>query len=105
MMKTFILASAVAIALWPTAAAAGDQDILKDLGTVLGSGDFCGLTLDDDAIEAYLPSPGPQHNMEFTSLAHAMWAAVAVNLSLPKSAKAARCAYLAKLADSYGLTH
>jgi hypothetical protein len=76
-----------------------------NLGDVLASEAFCGLTYDQAAISAFIDKHVKADDMGFTSTLQMMTEGKEIDLQkMSPSAKTAHCAQIARVARAYGFT-
>ena len=103
-MRAFLLLVAltgVALSLKP--AAATDGNLSLHLGTILGSEQFCGLTYDQSAIQAFIEKNVSADDMRFASELNSMATGTKYqNKEMTPSEKTARCTQIQRVAKSFG---
>lgn len=83
--------------------AADSMSLALNLGTVLGSEKFCGLTFDQKAITAYIEKNIRADDMSFPAMLTTMTGGTEIqNKSMSDSAKTAHCTQVTRIAKSYG---
>ena len=92
----------------PARASAQGMDSMAlavNLGDVLASEAFCGLTYDQAAIGAFINKNVKAEDMGFTSTLQMMTEGKEIDLQkMSPSAKTAHCVQIARVARSYGFT-
>lgn len=77
--------------------------LANNLGTVLASEEFCGLTYNQSAIKAFIEKSVKADDMSFPSTLSSMTMGAKYSLKdMSPSDKTARCAQVARIAKSYG---
>lgn len=104
--KSSIARFVTIVALFSDAAFAWDQDtseFAEQLGIVLGSEDFCGLTYDQQAITRYIGDHINPENLDFAHLLKVdTWSTQNENKEMSTSEKTARCFQITRTAKSLG---
>ena len=106
-MKTAVGIAAAVLAL-AAVGLAGAQNfdsmrLATDLGDVLASEEFCGLTYDQDAISTFIESKVKADDMSFTSTLRMMTDGVRYGLAdMTDSQKTAHCRQTERVAKAYG---
>ncbi len=104
--KSFIAEFLAIVAVFPEAALAWDQEayqFAQQLGIVLGSEDFCGLTYDQQAIMRYIGGHINPDNLDFAELLDTeTFSARSENKQMSASEKTARCYQVTRTAKSLG---
>jgi hypothetical protein len=76
------------------------------LGSVSGSEKFCGLSYDQEAIEAFNEKNVAANDMEFAPTLNSMVGGVRVeNREMSPSEKTAHCTQIRRVAKSFWFTH
>lgn len=79
------------------------MDLASNLGTVLASEEFCGLSYEQDAIAAFIEQNVNASDMGFASILQLMTDGHAYSLKeLSPSARTAHCTQIRRVAKSYG---
>ena len=100
-----LLFLSIAALFAPESAFATGQSLAVDLGTILGSEDFCGLTYDQAAIDAFIVKNVSSDDTGFASDLESMSAGTKVeNEHLSLSEKTARCTQVRRTAKALGFT-
>ena len=100
-MKRYALAAMLAAT--PAAAQLETMQLAVELGSVLGSESFCGLTYKQDRIAAFIAEKAPANDMGFApNLAMMTQGADFQNQSMTPSAKTAHCAAITQTARHFG---
>ncbi|WP_395815242.1 hypothetical protein [Devosia sp.] len=100
-----IRALAALTVLVPGLALAAGDDILSGLADVLAAEDFCKLTYDQPAIEAFIQAHVAPDDLDFTSnLTAFIYVAGEHQLEMTTSAATAHCTQIRRLAKTYGFT-
>jgi hypothetical protein len=80
-------------------------DIARELGTVIGSEEACGLTYDQQAIERFINEHIKACDMSFPSMLHMMTMGTKYEIrSMSESSLTAHCAQIRRIAEEYGFT-
>lgn len=86
-------------------AAAGEPNLALNLGTVLGSEEFCGLTYDQGAIEAFIEKRVAADDMSFAAELNTMTNGTKIeNQDMSPSEKTAHCTQIRRVAKAFGFT-
>ena len=102
--------AALAVSLFVTVSNAHADDLQRmqlatDLGSILASEELCGLEYDQDAIGAFIDEHVSADDMGFPSLLQMMTEGSAFQQQqLSKSAKAAHCRQIERIARSYNFS-
>lgn len=79
------------------------MQLATNLGTVLASEEFCGLSYDQPAIESFIAEKVDADDLSFPSTLSMMTEGSEYQLKdLSKSSKTAHCAQISRLAKTYG---
>ena len=103
----------IPIVVWATVlcwevspALATDPNLALKLGSVIGSEEFCGLSYDQEAIEAFIEKNVAANDMEFAPTLNTMVGGGEVeNREMSPSEKTAHCTQTRRVAKSFGFTH
>jgi hypothetical protein len=91
------------VLLTPRYSSATDSNLSVQLGAILGSEVFCGLTYDQRAIQAFVEKNVGADDMQFASELKLMTDGIDVqNKQMSASEKTARCTQIRRVARSYG---
>jgi len=102
-MKTFVGAVAGLLALTPTLVVATDDTLALQLGSILGSEEYCGLEFDQGAIQSFIEKRVSPNDMGFVaSLATMAQGTKFENERFSASEKTARCTQVKRVAKAYG---
>jgi DhnA family fructose-bisphosphate aldolase class Ia len=100
MMK--MTAAVLAVALTGSSAMADSMNIAVHLGSVIGSEEFCELSYNHEAIEAYIEKHVDADDMGFPSMLNMMTDGQQYqHKDMSKSQAAAHCAQIRRVARSY----
>lgn len=100
-----MLASCLALTVAPAAAQSDleTMTLASNLGTVLGSEQFCGLTYDQGAIGRFIDERAPAGDMGFASFLQMSTSTQSFsNNEMSESARTAHCRAVANTARHYG---
>lgn len=87
-------------------ALATDQDLAWKLGSVIGSEEFCGLSYDQGAIEAFVARNVSENDMAFAAeLDDQVGGTKVENKEMSASEKTAHCTQIRRVAKSFGFIH
>lgn len=104
-MRSAFAACLAASLLASPAAEADSMDVAAQLGSVLAGEEFCGLTYDQAAIQAFIEKHVKSDDMSFPSMLQTMTSGYEIeNKDLSASGKTAHCVQIARIARSYGFT-
>lgn len=99
----------VAFSLLSSSAVAQSIETMKlasDLGTLIAAEEFCGLSYDQAAIEAYIEKNVPADDLSFASQLNLMIQGSRFeHSSMSASAKTAHCAQIKRSAKSHSFTN
>ena len=104
-MKSSIVAAIFCLPIAASAQGFSTIEAATNLGTVIGSEAFCGLTYDHDAIAQWVDENVSADDMSFASTLNMMTMGQEYqNAAMSDSAKAAHCRSIVRVAQSYGFT-
>jgi hypothetical protein len=92
------------LALVPSAAWATDDNLAMQLGSILGSEEFCGLEFDQASIQAFIEKRVSANDMDFIASLSLMTQGTRFEneKQLSASEKTARCTQVKRVARAYG---
>lgn len=101
MLKT-TLAAGLLLLISLSPAIADSDDIAMNLGNVIASEEYCGLSYDQEAIQSYIQKNVRADDMGFPGSLNLMISGSSYTIKqLSKSAKTAHCAQISRIAKSY----
>jgi hypothetical protein len=101
--QVFIVAALSVIGFADHQALATDQNLAFNLGTILGSEEYCGLTYDQSAIEAFIEKHVSSDDMNFAGELNTMSSGVKIeNQEKSASEKTAHCTQIRRVAKAFG---
>ena len=102
-MKPFLVLFFYFISLPAYAGEFKSYELASSLGNILASEDLCGLSYNQDAIQAFIEKKVPADDLKFTStLTMMVEGSKYNNKSFTKSQKTAHCAQIKRVAKHYG---
>ena len=94
---------ALLVALFPSVAGATDDNLALQLGTILGSEEFCGLEFDQQSIQAFIEKRVSANDLDFAASLSTMTSGTKYeNKNFSASEKTARCTQVTRVAKTYG---
>jgi hypothetical protein len=103
MRAALLLFAFAEIALARNGAVAAEQNLAEDLATVLGSEEFCGLTYDQSAIQAFVEKRVAADDLTFAGDLNTYTGGTKYeNRAMSASEKTARCTQIQRVAKSFG---
>jgi hypothetical protein len=102
MRATILMFALIQVPLSNDPASAYDQNLTLNLGTVLGSEEFCGLAYDQKAIEAFIDKNVAADDMGFAAELNSMASGTKYqNKEMTPSEKTAHCTQIQRVAKSF----
>ncbi|MBN9044651.1 MAG: signal recognition particle [Rhizobiales bacterium] len=103
-MRRVLLAVAIGVTLSAAPARADSMVVANELGTILGSEEYCGLSLNQAGIEAYIEKRVRADDTQFAPMLNMMTEGTKVELrDQSPASKVAHCAQVRRSAKAHSL--